>query len=227
LAAGYLRTLLPHLLVTLVWFAALFAGAGTLHWGRGLIYLVASLIAIISIDAFVRRRNPVVLEERAKLRGKNTEGFDKALLGILFLTHFAQAVIAGLDAVRFRWSSVPFGAVYAGLLFFTLSSVLVAWTLSINPHAESTVRIQTERDHKVISAGPYKFVRHPMYFGIVLGYIGGPLILGSLWALGLSGVMIAIFAVRTALEDQALRRDLPGYEEYTKRTRYRLIPGAW
>lgn len=214
-------------MTTGLWFAALFGGAGKLDWTRGWIYLAASLMALLVTDILVRRENPAVLEARAKWRHKNTEAFDKVFLGIFAPCFFLQPAIAGLDAVRFGWSSTPFWTVYVGLAFFVFGSALVAWTLAVNPHAESTVRIQTDRGHAVISAGPYQIVRHPMYVGIMLGYLGSPLILGSMWALAISGLLIALFVARTALEDRTLSRELSGYKEYTARTRYRLVPGLW
>jgi len=210
-----------------VWSAALFGGAGRLDWTRGWIYVAVSLVALVAIEVLVRRHNPAVLEARSNWRHKNTEVFDKVFLAIFAPSFFLQPAIAGLDAVRFGWSSIPFWTVYVGLAFSVLGSALVAWTLAVNPHAESTVRIQTDRGHAVISTGPYQIVRHPMYVGIILGYVGGPLILGSMWALAISGLLIALFVARTALEDQTLRRELSGYKEYCARTRYRLVPRLW
>ena len=219
--------MLQRVVTIAVWLAALFGGAGTLDWTRGWIYVAASLAALVAIDVLVRRYNPAVLEARSNWRRKNTETFDKVFLAIFAPASLLQPAIAGLDAARFGWSSIPFWAVYIGLAFSLLGSALVAWTLAVNPHAESTVRIQTDRGHTVISAGPYQMVRHPMYVGIILGYVGGPLILGSMWALAVSGLLIALFVVRTALEDRTLRRELPAYKEYSARTRYRLAPGLW
>lgn len=222
-----MRRVLQRVVTIGVWLAALFGGAGTLNWTRGWIYVAASLLALVTIDLLVRRHNPAVLEARSNWRRKNTEAFDKVFLAIFAPSYLLQPAIAGLDAVRFGWSSSPFWTVYIGLTFSVLGSALVAWTLAVNPHAESTVRIQTDRGHSVISAGPYQMVRHPMYVGIILGYVGGPLILGSMWALAISGLLIALFVTRAALEDQTLRRELSGYKEYSARTRYRLVPGLW
>jgi protein-S-isoprenylcysteine O-methyltransferase Ste14 len=138
-----------------------------------------------------------------------------------------QPAVAGLDAVRYHWSSMPFEFVYVGIILFALAMVLIASVLVVNPYAESSVRIQTDRGHTVITSGPYRLVRHPMYVGSFLMNLGMPLILGSVWALVLTGVITLLFVWRTAHEDQTLRRELPGYEEYAARTRYRLLPGLW
>ena len=224
---AYTQMAFRRIVATGLWFAVLFGAAGRIDWLRGWIYVAASLTALLVTDVVVRRANPVVLDAREKWRRKETKPFDKVFLLIFALFFFLQPAIAGLDAVRFRWSSIPAWAIYVGLTFFAVGSTLVAWTLAVNPHAESTVRIQTDRGHAVISAGPYQIVRHPMYLGIILGYLGGPLILGSMWALSISGVLIALFVARTALEDRTLSHELQGYKEYAVKTRYRLAPGLW
>jgi protein-S-isoprenylcysteine O-methyltransferase Ste14 len=88
-------------------------------------------------------------------------------------------------------------------------------------------RIQEDRNHRVVAKGPYRIVRHPMYAGVILGVLGLPLALGSWWALIPAGLLSGLFVVRTALEDQMLLRQLPGYAEYAQRTRHRLLPGIW
>ena len=102
-----------------------------------------------------------------------------------------------------------------------------AWVLRVNPFAEATVRIQRDRGQTVVISGPYRFVRHPMYIGAFLMYLGMPLVLGSVGALTLGAAIVALMIWRTSREDLALRQELPGYEEFTKRTRYRLLPGVW
>jgi protein-S-isoprenylcysteine O-methyltransferase Ste14 len=99
--------------------------------------------------------------------------------------------------------------------------------MMVNPYAETTVRIQIDRDQKVVTSGPYRIVRHPMYVGGILMYPGIAFILGSMWALALSASIAILMVWRTALEDRTLRGELPGYEEFAAVTRYRLIPWLW
>jgi protein-S-isoprenylcysteine O-methyltransferase Ste14 len=139
----------------------------------------------------------------------------------------AQPILAGLDAARFHGAPMPSWSVYPGVGLFLVSAAWITWVLVRNPHAESSVRIQTERDHSVVSSGPYRFVRHPMYVGLILLHVSIALVLGSMWTLILAGLFTILFFWRTALEDQTLRRELSGYEEYTQVTRYRLMPGIW
>jgi protein-S-isoprenylcysteine O-methyltransferase Ste14 len=99
--------------------------------------------------------------------------------------------------------------------------------IATNPFLESTVRIQSERGHVAVTSGPYAIVRHPMYVGVTMGYLAWPLIFGSLWAYIPAVAVAILFVFRTAHEDRTLRLELPGYEDYARRTRYRLVPGLW
>jgi len=114
--------------------------------------------------------------------------------------YIAYLVLPGFDAVRHQWSHVPLGV---------------------------KVIIQEDRGHKVITTGPYKFVRHPMYIGATILMICLPIALGSLYALIPLVFCIIFVIIRTALEDKTLHNELEGYAEYAKRTKYRLIPGIW
>lgn len=211
----------------LLWICALFAAAGSFAWPRGWMAVALYIVGMGAIGVVVRHFNAPLMEARAKRRYAGAKPFDKVFLGLLIPLVFIQAAVAGLDAVRFRWSSMPFALAYTGAVLFALSIALIAWSMAVNPHAETTVRIQTDRGHTVVASGPYRAVRHPMYVGAMLMYVATPLILGSVWALAITGIMIGLFVWRTAREDQTLRRDLPGYAEYAARTRYRLAPGLW
>lgn len=148
---------------------------------------------------------------------------DRATRRLVIAPLVAHFTLAGLDA-RFGWSAVPVPVVSAGLAVFTLGFVLVGWTLLSNPFASSAVRIQSERAHRVISHGPYRLVRHPMYLAVVLVCSGSGFALASWWA-GLALLpVLAIFIRRTALEDLMLRTELDGYAEYSSRVRWRVIP---
>ncbi|HEX4329175.1 MAG TPA: isoprenylcysteine carboxylmethyltransferase family protein, partial [Burkholderiales bacterium] len=96
-----------------------------------------------------------------------------------------------------------------------------------NSFAAPVVRIQAEREQRVITSGPYRFVRHPMYSGAMLFFFGLPLLLGSWWGLAGAAFLVVLFGVRTVIEEAALVQGLPGYEDYRSRVRYRLIPRVW
>lgn len=210
-----------------LWVAAVFVSAGTLNWLRGCICVIATLGMYAVAVVLVQRRNPALLEARAHWRHRDTKSFDKVFVALLFPLYFAQPVVAGLDAVRFRWTSMPFHAVYVGVAFLVLGMGLVTWAMMVNPYAETTVRIQTERRHQTVTAGPYCIVRHPMYAGAILMFPATALIFGSLWALVIGILLSTLFVWRTTMEDRALRRELPGYAAFAAVTRYRLLPGVW
>jgi protein-S-isoprenylcysteine O-methyltransferase Ste14 len=225
---GRPKWLLQTIGFTALWFAALFGSAGTLRWTRGWVYFGASLAGMAASGVAIKRYSPGLMEARLKWRSnKDTKRFDRFILAFYLPLSYVQPAVAGLDAVRFRWTSLPVAAMYAGVILYALGTAMIAWTLAVNRFAETTVRIQKDRGHTVVLSGPYRYVRHPMYVGAALIHGATALILGSEWALAVGGVMILLLVVRTALEDATLRRELPGYAEFTERTRYRLVPGVW
>lgn len=221
------KTLYQGLTLVAWWFLSLFGSAGQLTWTRGWICTVLYLGGLFGCRAFVARLNPGLLDERQTAIRKDTKPFDKIFLRFLLTFMIAEPVLAGLDAVRFHWVPLPLWTLYPGVVFLLVSAIWITWVLVRNPHAESSVRIQKERDHTVVSSGPYRFVRHPMYVGLILLHVSIALVLGSMWTLALAALITILFLWRTALEDRTLRRELSGYEEYTRATRYRLMPGIW
>jgi protein-S-isoprenylcysteine O-methyltransferase Ste14 len=209
------------------WCGALFGSAGLLTWSRGWVCTALYLGSMIANGILVKRVNPGLLEQREKAIAKETKPFDKVFLGLFLPLAIALPVIAGLDAVRFGWAPLPIWTLYPGIVLFAASATLVLWVMVTNPHAENSVRIQEERSHTVVASGPYRYVRHPMYVGLILLYASQALILGSTWALAIAVLITLLFLWRTALEDQTLRQELLGYDQYASITRYRLMPGIW
>jgi protein-S-isoprenylcysteine O-methyltransferase Ste14 len=220
------KFLAPEVGFAALWIAALFGSAGTFAWTRGWIYFGISVFQLTLIGVTVHRYNPGLLQARRKMRRSDTKRFDRFILALYVPLTYLQPAIGGLD-FRFGWSSMPFATVYVGAALFTAATALIDWAMLVNRFAETTVRIQTERGHAVVSSGPYRYVRHPMYVGASLLHVGTGLILGSTWALALGGLEILLLLVRTALEDATLRQELPGYAKFAEQTRYRLLPGIW
>jgi protein-S-isoprenylcysteine O-methyltransferase Ste14 len=104
---------------------------------------------------------------------------------------------------------------------------LIWWVMATNTYLSEVVRIQEERGHRVIKDGPYQFIRHPMYFGVILAVLCVPLALGSWWSLIPAALIVILFIIRTALEDRTLQAELPEYKDYADVVRYRLFPGVW
>lgn len=206
--------------------ALLLVCAGTVRWPNAWAFAGLSLALMVVNGLYVLPRNPEVIAERARGH-EGTRGFDRVLTVLLALLYLGLFVLAGLDGGRFRWAALDWPWALAGGLLLTLGMVPVAGAMAVNRYLETTVRIQSERDHRVVTRGPYRLVRHPMYVGMLLQLPATALLLGSAWALlpALAGAVLLV--VRTALEDRTLRADLPGYADYARVTRYRLLPGVW
>ncbi len=214
------------LIFTGLWALVLFSSAGTLWWGRGWLCLGLYVCSVTVSSVCSLRTNPQLLAERMR-KHSGTKQFDKVILLIGAVLFAIQAVLAGFDAVRFHWSTLGPYSVFLGSAAFVAAMIPIAAATMVNPHLEKTVRLQFERGHRVIEAGPYRFVRHPMYLGTILQSLAIPVILDSRWALIPAAATAFLYVCRTALEDRTLQRELPGYEAFTHRTRYRLIPGIW
>ena len=159
--------------------------------------------------------------------GEGTKAWDKAWLWLFAPVFLAVYAVAGLDAVRYGWSSMPGWLWLVGLVLFLPGTALISWAMGVNPFFEKTVRIQTEQGHHVIDTGPYRFVRHPGYTGFLGWILSAPLLLGSWWAFVPALLSVAGLVARTLLEDRTLRRELAGYNEYAGRVRARMVPGIW
>ena len=200
--------------------------AGRIDWLAGWLYLGLVIASMFTNFIYIWRVNPELIEHRLRL-GKGTKLWDK-IWAVFFTPAFLSIyVIAGFDAVRFEWSTMPSWLWLLGLALWIPGNALLTWSMGVNPFFEKTVRIQKERGHHVIDIGPYGFVRHPGYLGFLGWSLSAPLFLGSWWAF--LPALLSIFAllVRTALEDRMLREELAGYGKYASRVRYRLIPGIW
>ena len=184
--------------------------------------LVAVLVFLTLVDY---RKSPDLLKERfqpaapGRVRWTTSRAF--------FVLSILQWIITGLDQ-RFHWSNViPPSWVVAGLGIFAIGWGVAAWAGSVNPFFSPAVRIQEERGHRVINAGPYAAMRHPGYLGFLLVSVASPLALNSLLALIPTVILVGNIISVTTIEDRMLRDELAGYAEYAAKVRYRLIPGVW
>jgi len=221
----------PALLLRLLSFvvalgAILFAAAGRWNWPAGWLYM-AMYAAVTAISLWVVPLDPELVAERTRIK-EGVKEWDKRLTVVgSVLYPVAILVAAGLDA-RFGWSPRIAPALsLAALLAAVAGNVLSIRATAVNKFYGRFVRIQKERGHHVISAGPYARIRHPGYLGQIVFSIASALALGSLWTLIPSGLFSALLVVRTALEDRTLQDELEGYKEYAQRVRFRLIPRIW
>lgn len=222
-------TIIRFILFFLIVPSALFLTAGRVDWIMGWLY-VGLVIVFTTVGRFLAlSKHPDLLVERARSLGKeDAKPWDKRIvLQIAMVGPIAMLVVCGLDE-RFGWSpDIVLWYQMAALGIIVFGYVLGTWAMMVNRFFSGVVRIQTDRGHHVVNEGPYRLMRHPSYIGGILSDLAIPILLGSFWAL-IPGVYLAALTIlRTALEDRTLREELEGYEEYTRKVRFRLVPGIW
>ena len=204
----------------------LFWSAGRIDWWPAWAAIAVWLAWFTAMDIIVLRFNPDLMAERlAPPKGAKT--WDKTILSILRLTQLARYILAGLDQ-RYGWTGgFPLAAQIAALAVCVLSIALFFWAMASNAFFSQIVRIQSDRGHIVAKGGPYRYVRHPGYVGMILFEFGLSALLASWWALLAGGLCALLLVLRTALEDRTLQSELTGYSAYARQVRYRLVPGVW
>ncbi|HLN24462.1 MAG TPA: isoprenylcysteine carboxylmethyltransferase family protein [Patescibacteria group bacterium] len=215
-----------------VWFGGMgvvmFLAAGTVDWPGAWAFLgeMAGLGVVAGLA--LNRHDPALLNERLRpLAQKDQPVTDRVLMIVIILLIFGWLAFMGLDAVRFRWSVVPVWGQVLGGLCIALSTGVGYRVMRENSFAAPVVKIQKERGQTVISTGPYRHIRHPMYAGGIFFFIGTPLLMGSGWGLAVAPFLFGVLIIRIFIEEKALREGLPGYDAYAARVRYRLIPHIW
>jgi protein-S-isoprenylcysteine O-methyltransferase Ste14 len=211
-----------------IFIALLFGGAGTFRWLAAWAYLVLFFAGALWITRRLARENPELLAERMKPPvQKGQPLWDRIFLLAMVLVWCGWLLLMALDAVRYRWSAMPWWLQAAGAALMVGSFAMIGRVFRENPFLAAVVRIQSERGHRVISTGPYAVVRHPLYATVLIYLPANALVLGSWWGLAGSLVLCGGVAFRAAMEDRELQCGLPGYTEYAARVPYRLIPFVW
>ena len=199
-----------------------FMPAGTFKFWHAWVYLGILFIPVAIVMIYFFKKNPEFLERRMRYREKEKE--QRKLLKYSFLIFFIGLLIPGLD-FRYFWSTVPLFLVVLSDLIILVAYIHVFYVFKINQYASRIVEI--EENQQVITTGPYAWVRHPMYTGVILLYLFTPLALGSFWGLIPFLILPVIIIFRIKNEEEVLKKELPGYEAYCRNTKYRLIPYVW
>lgn len=223
---GY-NTIAKQILSPVILGAVLFALAGTTDWVWGWVFNILHVLVWLGMTIALAAWNPELLNARGK-RGEGTKSWDMVLLGIYGMSWIVLIVVAGLD-YRYGWTNnFPTFLAWDGCLLMIVGFVLTTWSMVVNRNFEPTVRLQDDREHHVIRSGPYAYVRHPGYVGVMISFfLGMPLVLNSYVALIPALIGAVVMMIRTAMEDRTLQAELPGYKAYAEDVRFRLAPGLW
>ena len=202
--------------------ALLFLPAGTFKFWQAWMYLVVWFVPALFAFGYFCKRDPQLIERR--LQRKEKVGEQKLIMKFAFVTWLIGYLLPGLDH-RFGWSHLPLWLTILSQAFVLGSFLTIFWVLKSNSFAGATIRVETGQ--KVISNGPYRVIRHPMYLGACVMFLFAPLALGSYFALPVFALFIPIIIFRLLNEEEVLRQELPGYAEYCLHTRFRLLPYLW
>lgn len=196
-------------------------------WLEAWVYALVCILGFVISRGLAARRHPDVLAERARFgQHEDAASWDKILARLVGLGGGLIPLVAGLDAA-FGWSPT-FGL---PVKLVSLADILAGYALGSyalieNRYFSGVVRLQTERGHKVVSSGPYSWVRHPGYAGAPLTYLATPFFLDVVWAFVPVAIVSVALVIRTKLEDETLKEQLEGYREYAREVRHRLLPGV-
>jgi protein-S-isoprenylcysteine O-methyltransferase Ste14 len=226
LIKGVLQRGIQILAILLFYGLLLFISAGRLDWPAAWIYLGVYVGTVLINMSIILPKNPEFVAERGQEK-QDTKGWDKTVTNIAGIFMIAGLVVPGLD-LRFGWSlQFAFLLQLTGFCILVLGYALFSWAMISNEYFETKVRIQKDRGQIVATSGPYRYVRHPGYVGMVLQLLATPFALGSWWGAIPALCAAGMFVLRTALEDKVLQEELDGYRDYAERVRYRLLPGIW
>lgn len=217
-----LKTLVAFLCGVLIAGSMLFVPAGTLAYREAWLFIALLFIPIFIMGVVLFIKNPELLHKRLEMKEREKE--QKGVVAFSGLLLVASFIVAGLD-YRFGWSHVSNTVVAIAAVVLLVGYALYGEVLRENVYLSRVVEVQ--EGQRVIDTGLYGIVRHPMYFAVTLLYLAIPLVLGSWWALLVMSPCILLLAARIKNEEQVLHQGLPGYTDYTKRVRYRMIPWVW
>src|SRR5262245_15224808 len=214
--------------MALVFGLVLFLAAGTVAWPAGWAVLLLFFGFVVALSGWVLRHDPGLLTERMTgIGAANQQRWDRVWFVATNLLFLAWLLVMPLDAVRFGWSAVPDWLQVVGAGLMLISFWLFFLTFRENAYLSPAVRIQADRGQTVVSSGPYRVVRHPMYAAAAVFLVGTSLLLGSWLGLAVGLLIVVSAAARAVKEERVLRAELPGYEAYMARVRYRLVPYVW
>jgi protein-S-isoprenylcysteine O-methyltransferase Ste14 len=204
----------------------LFSIAGRVDWPAAWLIMSLFTVHLVLSEWWLFRHDPELLRERQTI-ASNVPHWDRLIPRGTRVLSLILIATAALDAGRFRWSTVPILVRAVGTAAIVAAAAVMWWCGTANRFLSGRARIQSERGHKVVQHGPYRFVRHPLYAARIISLVGTALTLGSWIALVPAALNAVLLILRTSLEDRLLTTELPGYREYAKHVPGRLVPGLW
>jgi protein-S-isoprenylcysteine O-methyltransferase Ste14 len=219
------KTILGFAFLMLVLALALFIPAGSLSYWQAWIYLAVWAACVIPITLYLVKNDRELLAGRVKAgAAAETQKNQKIIQSLASLCFIALFIVPGLD-YRFGWSNVPpiMSLIADGGV--ALGFFIVFLTFKENSYTRGTIEVSEQQ--QVITSGPYRLVRHPMYAGALFMLLVTPVALGSWVALPLAVLMVVVIAIRLLDEERFLAKNLTGYTEYCQKVRYHLIPNVW
>ena len=220
------RYIVQHFGLLVLFGVCLLVAAGSWDWPRGWATLGACFVSDLVVVVLLALRAPETLNQRGASHG-GVRPFDILFAVLWMALSWSLAIVAGLDCVRYGWSSLSWLFFVPGVGLIGAATGIGTWAMLENEHFEKFVRIQKDRNHRVVTTGPYHVVRHPGYLAGILGALAAPLLLGSAWSFTPACLIVVLFVWRTSREDRVLREELNGYTLYTEKTPHRLIPYVW
>jgi protein-S-isoprenylcysteine O-methyltransferase Ste14 len=203
----------------------IFLPAGSLHYWQGWLFWTVFFACVLVVTLYFVKQDPHLIENRMKAGpGAEQQRSQKIIQAFTGTLAAALVIVSGLDH-RYGWSTVSTPIVLLGDGLVVLGFAIVYQVFKENSFAASTIKVEAEQ--RVISTGPYRLVRHPMYVGGALMLLATPLALGSFWALPIGVALTGAIVVRLLDEERYLTTNLPGYDAYCREVRYRLLPMVW
>ncbi|MFC1711063.1 methyltransferase family protein [Patescibacteria group bacterium] len=225
-SSWYIKVVIKGFLAIVFILVFIFGLAGRWDYWQGWMFSMACIVLYL-VSIYLFREKLDLGKERLK-PGPGMKWWDKLYFILTTPLYIVLIVIAPLDAGRFLWTkSLPLSVYIVGFLMFLLAMLMAQWAKYVNKFFSSVVRIQKDRKQTVVQSGPYQYIRHPGYLGGVFLGFGISLALGSLHGLIPAFLLAVLIIMRTFLEDRCLYKELAGYKEYTKKVKYRLVPGIW
>ncbi len=224
------KTWLLLIVRTLFFAVALLWPAGTWQWWEAWIIIGLWTVFGVVLTHYLLQHDPALLAERMKFMplDKDQKVWDKVIMLLFFIAAIGLYILPGFDVVRYGWSEpLPVRMKILAMLVHLPCFLFLGWVMRENTYLSQVVKIDKDRDHQVVTTGPYALVRHPMYTVVIVLLFALPVALGSRYTLILAVFLTLLLIIRTSLEDRTLHEELEGYSEYAKQTRYRLIPGIW